>query len=76
MDLTINCQMRDGKQILKAMTDKGGRGVLTRLAKENDISKAYLSDIIHGRRRNKNRILIIANYLDVEIYGVHPVKND
>lgn len=64
----------NGNCIIAALTIKGGHGILTKLAKDNNYTKGHLSNIIHGTRgkREKRPAQIIADYLGLPVRGVDP----
>lgn len=66
--------LNDGEKILQALRIKGGHGVVTKLARDNNLSKTCLSNTLHGRRKNPTTIRIIADFLGRTVYGIEPQK--
>lgn len=51
---------------------KDGRSAMSRFADASPFSRAYLSMNVHGYRRNKELLQLIANHLGCGVYGVMP----
>lgn len=66
--------LKTKNEVLGALIAKGGHGIMTKLAKENGVTRTCISLTAHGIRRKKERIKILANYLGCNVYGVEPDK--
>ena len=62
-------------EIIHAFLIKDSRHALSRFADSSGFSRSYISQHIHGHRKNKKMLQTIANHLDCGIYGVMPDKS-
>lgn len=62
-------------EIIHAFLIKDSRNALSRFADSTGYSRAYISQHIHGHRKNKKMLQRIANHLGCGIYGVMPDKS-
>lgn len=70
----MNESLDTRNEIMGALVTKGGHGIVTRLAEQNGVTHTCIALTIHGKRKNPERIKIIANYLGCTVYGVEPDK--
>lgn len=62
------------EEIIHAFLVKGSRDALSKFASKSKWSRPYISQNIHGHRRNDQVLLEIANHLGCGVYGVMPQR--
>ncbi len=62
-------------EIIHAFLIKDSVGAISKFADTTRFSRAYISQHIHGHRKNQKILQCIANHLGCGIYGVMPDKS-
>lgn len=66
--------LTDPEEIIHAFLIKDSRHAISRFADNSGFSRPYISQHIHGHRKNQQLLQMMADHLGCGIYGVMPSK--